>query len=275
MQIQLEDLPLALHRTPPSHTSVAAMELATLPMEMLQLILEHLSGSDIASLRPAVVALGSELRLWLAPWLVRARENVLVLKAFDWHLVGAASRAELLTLIEINVVGLQIGPGLGRAVARAIHTAPALARLLLGGNALSAEGVWPIVLALATATRCGVSILDLSANVLGPAGAVEVARSLSANTSVTTLNLAENGMGDVGAAAVAAMLGANATLAALDIRHNALSSSGRSAIMAALRATRASALASLAADCTGRLGSPEVFGFCARGRLPRNNSAVF
>ena len=89
-------------------------------------------------------------------------------------------------------------------------------------------------------------------------------------------------MGDTGAAAVAVMLRANATLAALDIRQNGLSCAGRSTLMAALRAARSSALVSLAADCTAAQGSsdaalgiPVVFGFCTRGRLPRNNSAVF
>eukprot|EP00320_Phaeocystis_rex_P009909 CAMPEP_0119089920 /NCGR_PEP_ID=MMETSP1178-20130426/150710_1 /TAXON_ID=33656 /ORGANISM="unid sp, Strain CCMP2000" /LENGTH=211 /DNA_ID=CAMNT_0007073301 /DNA_START=16 /DNA_END=648 /DNA_ORIENTATION=+ len=200
--------------------------LASLPYEMLQLILEHLSNSDLVSLAPAVVALGSEPQLWLAPWLARAREEALALKLSDWRLVGPASRAELLTLTEIDVVDRQIGPRLGLAVARAIQTAPALAHLHLGGNALGTGGVRPIVLALATAT-CGVSTLDLSTNQLGPAGGIEVARALGANSSVTTLNLANNGMGDVGAAALAMMFGANVTLAALDIRQNELSYVGR------------------------------------------------
>ena len=108
--------------------------------------------------------MGSEPRLWLTPWLVSAREAhraALALKRRDWRLVGAASRSELLTLTEIDVSGLLIGPTLGLAVARAIHTAPALARLYLGGNALGAEGAAPIVLALASASQCGVSTLDL------------------------------------------------------------------------------------------------------------------
>jgi hypothetical protein len=263
-------------------SNVGGTSLASLPMEMLQLILEHLCTSDIASLGRAVVALGSEPRLWLTPWLVSVRENELTLKRRDWRLVGAANRSELLTLTEIDVSGRQIGPNLGLAVGRAIHTALALTRLYLGGNALGAAGVAPIVLALATVPRCGVSTLDLSLNELGPAGSVDVARALGTNRSVTTLNLAANGMGDMGAAAVAAMLGANATLAALDIRQNALSCAGRSTLMAALRAARSSALLSLAADCTAAQGSPEatlgfpvVFGFCTRGHLPRNNSAVF
>ena len=135
--------------------------LALLPMEMLQLILEHLWTSDMASLGRAVVALGSEPVLWLTPWLVSVRKDELTRRLRDWRLIGAANRSELLTLTEIDVSGRQVGPTLGLAVARAIHTAPALARLYLGGNALGAEGVGPIVLALGTAPRCGVSSLDL------------------------------------------------------------------------------------------------------------------
>ena len=209
--------------------------MATLPMDVLQLILEHLCTSDIASLGRAVVALGSEPQLWLTPWLAIVREDERTRRIGHWRLIGAANRPELLTLTEVDVSGRKIGPALGLAIERAIHTAPALARLYLCGNALGAEGVGPIVRALATAPLCGVTCIDLSANELGTAGAVEVAHALEANRSVTTLSLAANGMGDAGATAVAEMLATNATLAALDIRQNALSCAGRTALMAALR----------------------------------------
>ena len=130
---------------------VGGTSLATLPMDVLQLILEHLCTSDIASLGRAVVALGSEPQLWLTPWLARVREDERTRRIGHWRLIGAANRPELLTLTEVDVSGRKIGPVLGLAIERAIHTAPALARLYLCGNALGAEGVGPIVRALANA----------------------------------------------------------------------------------------------------------------------------
>ena len=149
-------------------SNVGGTSLASLPMEMLQLILEHLCTSDIASLGQAVVALGSEPQLWLRPWLASIRVDEQTRRIGHWRLIGAANRSELLTLTEVDVSGRQIGPALGLAVERAIHTAPALARLYLCGNALGAEGVSPIVRALATAPLCGVTCLDLCPRPLEP-----------------------------------------------------------------------------------------------------------
>ena len=93
--------------------------LPSLPMEMLQLILEMLCTYDMASLGRAVVALGSEPVLWLTPWLVSVRKDELTRRLRDWRLIGAANRSELLTLAEIDVSGRQVGPIPGLAVARA------------------------------------------------------------------------------------------------------------------------------------------------------------
>ena len=142
--------------------------MSSLPMDMLQLILEHLCTSDIASLGRAVVALGSEPQLWLRPWLASVRVDEQTRRIGHWRLIGAANRSELLTLTEVDVSGRQMGPALGLAVERAIYTAPALARLYLCGNALGAEGVGPIVRALATAPLCGVTCLDLCPRPLEP-----------------------------------------------------------------------------------------------------------
>ncbi|GAX81635.1 hypothetical protein CEUSTIGMA_g9063.t1 [Chlamydomonas eustigma] len=80
-----------------------------------------------------------------------------------------------------------------------------LKTLYIGDNRLGERG--SIVLAAALATpSCQLSLLDMHANHIGPAGGRALAASLTLNTSLTHLDLSHNVVGAEGACALAAAL---------------------------------------------------------------------
>lgn len=128
---------------------------------------------------------------------------------------------------------------------------PSLERLMLGRNAVGAEGAGALALALATSQRrlhtlglgfaglhaagaqaiapamAWVTVLDLSGNHLGQEGCACLAAGLrSPGALLEVLKLESNGVGDEGARELGVVLAENATLRELEVRRNSITDEG-------------------------------------------------
>jgi len=133
--------------------------------------------------------------------------------------IAAVARAlpRIATLRTLDLAQTQLGEaGAAReALARAVAAHPALERLYLSGNALTAEDVEWIALVVAPGSRVGA--LYLTANRLGDAGVAALAPSLRAHEALVTLALGSNGIGPEGIARLAATLAGHPRLDKLEL----------------------------------------------------------
>ncbi|XP_059153030.1 leucine-rich repeat-containing protein 74A-like [Physella acuta] len=109
----------------------------------------------------------------------------------------------------------------GEIIGQLITNVPELRELYLSNNALGFAGGKKIAMALA-ADKGNLTVLDLQYNNIRTDSAIQIAMSLSKNTTLRSLNLAWNGLGAEGSRALGLALGANNSLSELDISYNRL-----------------------------------------------------
>ena len=159
------------------------------------------------------------------------------------------------TLKHLSLLENWIG-GLGaKALARGLQSNRAFEYLNLSQN-LGGDTV-AVALAQALESECVIKYLDLSqgcgatkksvpfpesdgvrVELIGPSGALALARGLGMNCSLTFLDLHGNAIGNAGAAAIAEALQLNCTLTQLNIRDNIVGDSGAEALGRALKSNR-------------------------------------
>ena len=91
------------------------------------------------------------------------------------------------------------------------------------------------VLASVLKINTTLTILDLSANNIGPSGAESLATTLKTNTALTILELSANIIGPAGAESLATALKTNKTLTILDLSYNNIGPAGAESLAAALK----------------------------------------
>ncbi|GLW35440.1 gala protein [Actinoplanes regularis] len=132
-----------------------------------------------------------------------------------------------LDLCKQGVGPLQVG-----RIAAAAAGSPHVRHLLLGTNALGAEGIGAVAEALRPGH--GIETLYLGCNRIGPDGVAVLAERLAGDDTVRALWLKRNPVGDEGVARLAAALSGNPCLRTLDLVNTGLTVTGLTALTDAL-----------------------------------------
>jgi Ran GTPase-activating protein (RanGAP) involved in mRNA processing and transport len=141
------------------------------------------------------------------------------------------------SLTELSLKEMHLGSLCFNQVAQLIrYSLPNLKRLLLSGNSLdytASPGFKYLLNDYLDDIRAGkasVSYLCLDGNELGPAGAVELSKSLACNTSLQHLSLSSNGLQDEGISAIASALAKSGNLESLKVENNDIGIDGIKAL---------------------------------------------
>lgn len=110
-------------------------------------------------------------------------------------------------------------------LAKALDPAAGVIEAQLKGLQLTDEDCKSIVAFLGI-PECKIQLLNLSNNLIGDAGAIDIATALKTNKTLVNMNLSQNQIGDPGAGELADMLEKNTTLKLLNLRANIIQREG-------------------------------------------------